>query len=287
MKSLKPIDAIKPDERVFRLKRQYGIIYGAITGLAFAGGMWGLDGYLLSQSHAFFPWLKLIIGAVLSTLTGVIFGYLAIRIERGIYSLLLWLAASGVFAWLTISVPLQFAPFFSRLLEPQLNGLLTYGLISEFMVRMGVAFAWIIIFTVITGILQLPLADTSVFSTSIFGKVIPFVVCILIMGIAGSIADELNNAPLRDAITSMDHTIQFIVDNKGKEISPQDSRELHVASMRLVQDSVTAQRQLIIMSYDQFFEQVHVLIQFQKQWADCVILYNQPNICKPISPLIK
>lgn len=69
MKSLQFEDIHKRAD-VLRLKRRLGMAYGLSLGLAFAVSSWGVDGYLLSQAHALYPWLKLIIGAVICVTIG-------------------------------------------------------------------------------------------------------------------------------------------------------------------------------------------------------------------------
>jgi hypothetical protein len=284
MRQIKPLEAPDADGRVFRIKKRYGAVYGFVTGLAFAGTVWGWDACLLSQAHAFFPWLKLIIGAVCASLGAGLSGYLAIRVQRSAISFLLWLLAAGLFAWLLVFVPLQAAPYFSRLLEPELARLITVGPVSEFSARVSVAFLWIVIFVSIVGALEFPLVDSGVFSYSAFGRVFPFLVCAAIMALGGNMADSLSNEPLRLPIVSMNNTIQFALDHRGKPADPKAARDMHAASLRPVQDSLTVERKLIIGSYDNVLEQFHVLIKFEKQWVDCQVLFGSPMTCQPITP---
>ena len=257
--------------------------YGMITGLAFAVMVWGWDGYLLNEAHAFLPWLKLVIGIISAVITGGIIGYLGIRLQNSIIAFILWLVASVIFAWLTVAIPLQFVPFFSRLLNPQLKDLIAIGSANEFTTRVATSFLWNVIFTSIAGILEFPLVDSAVFSFSVAGRFLPFLVCIVIMGIGGNMADELNNKPLRSPIVSLDYVLQFTVDHQGKQVDPKTARDMHLASLRSIQDSITSERQLLIGSYDEVFEQIHVLIKFKSNWADCLMLFEQPISCQPIT----
>jgi hypothetical protein len=281
MNPIQPLVEEDADLRVFRIKKRYGAAYGFITGLAFAISVWGADAYLLSRAHAFFPWLKLIIGMMAASIAGGIVGYLAIRFQRSVISFLLWLLASGFFAWLLVFIPLQAAPYLSRILEPELNGLLTIGPVSEFSSRVSIAFLWVVIFTSIVGVLEFPLVDSGVFSYSISGKFIPFLVCITIMALGGNMADDLSNKPLRLPIVSMNNTIQFALDHQDKPADPKASRDMHVASLRTVQDYISAERNLIVGSHDNVLEQFHVLIKFKKGWVDCQVLFGSPITCRP------
>ncbi len=265
-------------------KRRYGFTYGLVVGLGFAVATWGVDGYLLSQAHALFPWLKLIVGAILCSSIGGVTGWLAMRLERGLFSMLLWLAAAGLFALLTVALPLQIAPRLTTLLAPSLNGLLKYTFYDSLTARFGVAYVWLAIFVGIVGLLELPMGEPAVFSTSFFGKIAPFLFCLVVVGISGFIVDNLNNEPLRSAIITMDKTIQFVVDNPSNSADAETARKMHAASLRDISSLVTPSRQLIIGDYDQYLEQIHVLVHFGDQWVSCLTVYNQPSNCAEISP---
>jgi len=281
--TLKPLNELKPRLDVIRSKHIYGMTYGIVVGLGFAGAAWGLDAYLLSQSHAMYPWLKFIVGAVLCALTGGLTGWLVARLEKGIPALLLWLVCAFVFAWLTNAVPFLIFPQLAGWLEPDIKDLLNYVYHDNFQLRFGVAFIWIAIFVTIAGILQLPLADSAVFSTSIGGKAAPLLLCIVFMVINGVIIDDLTNLPLRESMVAMDQTIQFVLDTEGQPVDLARSREMHAASLRAVRDQVQVSRRLLVGSFDEFFGEVHVLIRFGDQWVECSTIYSQPAFCKPAS----
>ena len=67
----------RPD--VIRSKRLIGMIYGIVSGLAFAVATWGWDGYSLSRSHAYLPWLNLSVALVFCAVVGAAAGWLADR----------------------------------------------------------------------------------------------------------------------------------------------------------------------------------------------------------------
>jgi len=279
--TLKPLNELKSRPEVVRSKHVYGMTYGIVVGLGFAVAAWGVDAYLLSQSHALYPWLKFLVGAILCALTGGLTGWLVARLEKGIPALLLWLACAFVFAWLTNAVPFRIFPQLVGWLEPDIKDLLDYVYYENFQLRFGVAFVWIAIFVTIAGILQLPLADSAVFSTSIGGKVAPFLVCIVFMVINGVIIDDLTNLPLRESMVAMDQTIQFVLDAEEQPVDPAESRRMHATSLRNVQDQIQPTRRLLVSSYDEFFGEINVLIRFGDQWVECSTIYSQPTFCKP------
>jgi hypothetical protein len=263
-------------------KRMYGIWYGAALGLAFSIFAWGWDAYLLSQTNALSPWMKFIGGMVLCVIIGGLAGALSARFDKAFLAVLLWAAAGLIFAWLTVMLPLQIAPRLLSMTTPGIEELLHYEYHPGFSTRIAVAFGWIIIFMFISGLLQLPLSESAIFSTSLLGKISPMLVSLVLMGIAGTIVDGLNNELLRKPINEMDATIQFFVDNQGKEVDLQVSRRMHQGSLRAVQDLVTRDRSLVVSGYNEYLEEVDVLVKFNDAWVECLVLYGQPVNCKPV-----
>jgi hypothetical protein len=281
---MKPLQSelnARPD--VLRAKHAYGIWFGALLGLAFAIAAWGIDAFMLNQANGLLPWLKFVGGAIPCMLVGSFTGWLSAKLNRSILSVLLWLAAGSIFAWLTVSLPLQIAPGLMGIMEPDTQGLLHYTYYEEFSARVGVAYVWIAIFVALAGLLQIPLSDSAVFSTSWMGKLAPMLVCLVLMGIAGIIVDSLNNEPLRSATTALDNTIQFSIDHKGREIDPAESRLMHLGALKTIEDAITPQHKLIVSGYDAFLGEIQVLIKFEHAWAECKVFYNQPISCKKVS----
>lgn len=280
MSAYKPISAERAD--VLRAKRIYGIWYGAALGLAFSLFAWGIDAYLLSRTNSLYPWLKLIGGVIPSMIIGGLAGWFSARSNRPIFAVLIWAVASSAFAWLTVMLPLQIAPRLLALFEPGIRELLHYEYFAGFSSRIGVAFIWIAIFVTIAGILQLPLSDSAVFSTSLMGKFSPMLISLILMGISGTIIDGLNNELLRSPVQSMNATIQFYLDHQGKEVDLAESRKMHLGSLRAVQDTITPTRSLIVSGYDEYLQEVMVLVKFDSAWVECKVFYNQPLDCKQI-----
>jgi hypothetical protein len=284
---LQPINLSLERPDVILAKHRYGIWFGLFLGLGFAIFTWGIDSYVLSIHHGLQPWLKFIIGGVICMITGGIAGWLSAKANKPLYSVLIWLVASSVFAWLIVNLPLLILPKALSIFEPQASGLLHYTYYDDFGRRVLVAYVWLGIFIAIAGLLQLPLSDSAVFSTSIFGKLGPILISIVLMAIAGVIVDNgLINQPLRDATVAIDNTIQFITDNRGKEVDLADARRMHTGAFRSIDDSVTSAYKLIVSGYDSQLGEVNILVKFEKDWAECQVFYNQPISCKvpDISP---
>ncbi|MEO8355395.1 MAG: hypothetical protein ABI621_05755 [Chloroflexota bacterium] len=267
---------------VLRSKRIYGIWFGAALGFTFALFAWGVDAFLLSTMNSLHPWIKFVGGTVPSIIVGALAGWLSARIDKAIIAVLIWAVASLAFAWLTVMLPLQIAPRLLGAIEPEVQSLLHYTYYAGFSARVGVAYVWIVIFVSIAGLLQLPLSDGAVFSTSWLGKLAPMLVGLVLMSISGTIIDGLNNELLRSPIDSLNLTIQFMVDHQGQEIDVLESRRMHLGSLRAVETLITPQRRLIVSSYDEYLNEVNVLVKFERAWVECKVFYNQPINCKQV-----
>lgn len=280
MNIYQPIAVERSD--VLRAKYIYGIWFGAALGLTFSLFAWGVDAYLLSKMNSLHPWLKFVGGAVPCTLIGALAGWLSARSGKPIVAILIWAIAALSFAWLTVMLPLQIAPALLEAIEPQTQGLLHYSYYAGFSSRIGVAFVWIAIFVSIAGLLQLPLSDSAVFATSFLGKVSPMLVCLVLMGISGTIIDGLNNELLRAPVDALNSTIQYAIDHQGQEVDLVESRKMHVGALRVVQDSISSQRSLIVSGYDETLSEVNVLVKFKQDWVECEVFYSQPLNCKQV-----
>jgi hypothetical protein len=266
-----------------RLKHFYGASYGVIIGLTFAVATWGADGFVLSKSHALLPWLKLIVGAVLCGLIAGLAGWITARIERWYFTIPAWIGVAAFFSWLLIALPLQINPLLSTWFNPQLKSLTSYGSFDQLAPRFWVAFAWIIIFVLIVGVIQIPFIEPAAFSATIFGKIAPFLLGMFIVVINGFVTDSLNNEPLRSAIVSMDKSIQFVVDNRGVDVDPAISRVNHAGSLRGIKEQVTQQRYMTVSGYDDQLGEVRIAVQFEGLLANCTVIYGQPVFCKPVT----
>jgi len=267
---------------VLHSKYLYGMWFGVVIGLTFSIFAWGVDAYKLTQINGLHPWLKFLVGVLPCMIIGGFTGWLSARIGKPLLALLFWAIAASVFAWLAVSLPLQITPRILNLIEPGIQDLLHYTYYEQFSFRFGVAYVWLVIFAALAGLLQIPMSDSAVFSISIFGKISPMLVAMVLMTISGSTMDNLNNELLRSPIDAINSTTQFFIDHRGEDIAPVDTRRMHLASLRTVNDLVTPERKFIISGYDELLGDVQVLARFQKAWVECEVLYNQPLSCTQV-----
>jgi hypothetical protein len=285
MNTISPVHTNHRRVEVLRAQYRYGLFYGAMVGLLFAFFAWGIDAFALFRAHGTQPWLKLIIGLLVCIPFGGLSGWLTMRFERMLLSIPFWLVSVAIFAEMTVALPLQIFPKLLTWLEPDLVGLVSYGMPEVMTARFFTSFIWAGIFVSIAGILEIPLGQPAAFSTSTMGKLLPVLLCAVLMGIGATVVENDNNKPLRSAVISMDETLKMAAKYQGQQIDKKLARDLHLASLRKITDQIGHPYELNIGSFDQFLEQVHVIVRFDNNTlADCLTVYDQPLSCEPIAP---
>lgn len=275
-------DTLSTSPDVIRSKHIYGVWFGIVLGLTFSLFTWGIDAYRLAQVNALAPWLKFLVGVIPCMVVGGFTGWLAMRFDKPIIALFLWAAAALLFAWLAVNLPLQIMPRVLNILEPDIQNLLHYTYYPEFSARLGVAYFWLGLFVMLAGLMQIPLSDSAVFSTSLFGKISPMLVVLILMMIAGTTMDNLNNEILRSPVDTVNSAVQYSLDHQGQKIDPLTYRQMHLASLRTIENLITPKRKFVVSGYDELLEEVQVLGRFEHAWVECEIFYSQLLSCKEV-----
>lgn len=270
---------------VLRSKYAYGTWFGLVVGLTYSIFAWGFDALQLQQANGFYPWLKFLAGVLPCMMVGGLAGWFSARAGKPGWAILLWIIAAAIFAWLAVNLPLRITPRILNLINPRVNDFLHYTHFEAFNLKFGVAYFWLAILTALTGLLQLPLTDSAIFSTFTFGKISPMLVAIILMAISGNTMDDLNNKLLRSPIEAINSTTQYFLDHQGEKIEPAQTRRMHLASLRTVQEVVTPERRYIISGYSEDFGDVQVLTRFQNAWVECEVFYDQPLSCQQMGDL--
>lgn len=273
---------IRPD--ILKTKHRFGIVFGIAAGLAFAAATWGGDAIMMDRIHAYQPWLKLIVGILVCAPVGGLTGWLAARLDKPIYGVLLWLAAAGIFAWLSTINSFRIFPALVAQIDPEFQSFVNYTVYQNLGTRTVLAYMWTGIFGALVGVLQLPLSEGAVFSATYGSKVIPLLVSMLILFLCGVIVDNLNNEPLRSPVVALHRVVEFAIETRGQEIDPKLSREMRRSTVRAIEDWLDRPYYFVVASFDRELGQVHVYANFGGDWADCIVVYNQPSFCKPLAP---
>jgi hypothetical protein len=267
---------------LFQLKIKYGTVYGMIAGLAFALAAWGTDAYILYNAHVLNPWAKLLIGMIVCLIAGVLAGFVTARSDHWLVALSAWFAAGAVFAWQTVTLPLQTTQSLAAWLKPELAGLITASTWDELSGRFWLALVWISIFVLIMSVIQMAYVENAVFASNSLGRLAPFLLGTFFMISSGLMIDTFNNMPLRGSIRAMDQTIQFVIDHQRMETDPADARANHTGALRGILEIMTQDRSMVIGGYSADLGEINILVQFDESLVNCVVLYEQPSFCKQL-----
>ena len=271
-------------EDILKLRYRFGLIYGIFAGAGFALSNWGMDAYLLSQVHAVHPWLKLMVAVLVCIPVGGLTGWLASRLDRPFYSVLLWLLAGGMFAWLSVANTFQIYPAMLGNLIPEAQPFLKYSTYDILETNGIMVYIWTSIFWSLIGVIQQPLLEQAVFSLSFFSKIAPFLISMALILVGGLFVDNMNNEPLRSPIIALDATVQFAIDTQGQEIDRTLARRMRVAAVRTVGDWLERPRYYFVSRFDDLLGVVDVIVNFGGDWANCTVVYNQVTYCQPVTP---
>jgi len=264
-------------------KRMTGLWYGIFAGGVFALTGWGWDAYVLSQFHGYLPWFSLTFALLFCAAVGALAGWLTMRFEKAAFGFFFWLLAALAFTWLTSALNSLIKPALILRLNPALSGLLDAPSSADTLEQFWVIALFLVPLTAISGALQIQFVESSVFSPSRFGKFTPFFISLIIMTLNGLTADTFSNKTFRGGVAAVDTTVQFVVENKNNaNVDKDEIRRMRARVFTDVQESVSAQRSLLVASSNKVFEEVYVLIHFEKAWVNCLTVSEQLVMCKNI-----
>jgi hypothetical protein len=267
---------------ISRKKLVLGLIYGLVAGLAFSLFAWGIDAWLLARANATYYWINLIPGMLLCMLAGGFIGWLTIYFNKHSLALLLWGLLAVFFAWLVVWLPLTNAPNLLKWLDPGLADWLNFSEVEYLSLYRLVGVVTIGLACIIGGLLEINLVEQAMLSAYGSSLGVALVVCATIFALVGSAADNLINVNLREPVQAVDKLIQFAADHAGQEVSKQEARKMHLSAARNIGDLLQSGRRLTLISYDESFGMVDILVDFEGRLVKCTAIYSQPTDCVPL-----
>ena len=269
-------------------KHLNGLIYGALAGFCFALAAWGWDAYELASAGAMLPWVKFIAGVLLTTLLGMLAGWLAARTDSSLASALIWLGVGGVFTYLAGVLPYQGVTFAQNWLAPDIAERTNYPLTNAAQIRMWIALLTIGLSTLFVGIFEQVLIDSANTSSSFSIRWLSLGACIPLVLLGGYIgADVQINQVLRDPVLSVHEVLAFASANEGQVIDRAVARATHVGALRSLSNVIYGPYQIVLGSYDELLSQVTVLVDFNGAWARCVTVDGTLTFCEAIDEAAK
>ena len=102
------------------------------------------------------------------------------------------------------------------------------------------------------------------------------------MLLASVMTSNMINQQLRAPLLRTNYLIQYAIDHQNITIDPELARQMHMSSLDLISSLIDRPRRLFLGSYDEYFTQVFVLIDFDGAWAECTTVQTYPVYCKPL-----
>jgi hypothetical protein len=265
------------------LSLRYTLFLGIIAGLAFSLALWGYEAILLIQAHVAYPWIPILVGTTLCVLICTSAALLTWLVNRTILGIIFWVLAARLLSELAINLPLKITPALMMFLEPGLHSRLpAYPLNGTFQTWAGFGTVWLGIFLGILGLLQLTLVDSSVPATTAAGRLGAYFIFIPVMLLASILSSNMINEQLRAPLIGTNNVIQFAVTHENEKVDPAVAREMHLAVFDTIPGLINRPRRLFLGQYDDYFQQVDVLIDFHGEWADCTTVSTTPVNCTPL-----
>jgi hypothetical protein len=192
-----------------RFNHTAGIVYGFIFGLGLAIVLWIPDALQLQQASAYLAWAKFPIGLIISLLIGTFAGWLASHAQWPGLSVLTWILALALIAWIAGHLPYEWVSLIARLDH---SYPVTYDFPSFAAVFTGYSIVIGMLAGLLTGLFQLLIIESawnkSTASSQLgLRSILSLSLCLLIAVAFALFADGLINAPIRTPVLDVVHTI--------------------------------------------------------------------------------
>ena len=279
---------VKTEDRAIlqRRGRRDGLLFGLLSGLAFALAAWGWDAVALSRVSSYLPWFKLLVGGLLAVITGGLVGWLVAALDHSLAGLVAWGLTGAAFGWLAGRLPFQGASILGGLLDPRFQGVEVYPLFPILQGRSNVTAILITALAALAGVLQMVALDQAQGSHSRLGHVLALAMCTPLMIMGGGLADTINNRPLREPQVNMVELVRFAVQTGDATVDRQAALEIHLGSLGAIRSMLGEPRLVMLGDYDsQWMVSVNVEIEFDGGWVRCTVLDGTPSFCRPTDPI--
>lgn len=260
-------------------KAVYGGFYGAATGLAFAVGSAGYNGYNMAKAHVLLPWASFAVLSVILTLLGWLVGWISVKAGRTGISAIAWFLFGILAATLATMIPLWLIPQFVQAQIPAWAKLLTFGWQENHALLLGFSIGIAAIGFMILGLLQGPLIEGAYYSVSVGQLFVVLFVAMLLGGGIGGVIDTLINSPVRNSVMALEQVVSYQLDHRGQDISKEVSRSLRLSALRNVKDSLNDNWQMAIADVDLAYSETHILLFTGEKTSLCYIFGDQVSNC--------
>lgn len=267
-----------------RRSRLDGLIFGLLSGLAFALVAWGWDAVSLSRAAGYCSWFKFIVGMIFCLIVGGAVGWGVAALDRSLVGLIAWALAGLAFGWLAGYLPFQGLTWLIGWLNPRFQGIVIYPVVEIAHARSVVISVFVAAFTGMAGLLELVALDQAQSSFSRISRGLALASCIPFMIAAGGLADA-SNRQLREPQEKVVGLIRLVTTATEEGISREVAREMHLGAFNAVREMLSEPRRVMVGSYDPSIISVGVEIEVDQGWFRCTFLAGQASYCEPTDPI--
>lgn len=269
------------DPAVSKKKQVAGLLYGFAAGLAFAIFAWGVDAVLLARAHGAFPWIKFITGLVICLVAGGLAGWLTMLLRWPAAGTAAWLGMGLLFSRLVFWLPVKIQPIIVGLLNQPIGDYLNY---TE--TRQINEIAWLGSFILLGvsigfGAFEKEKITEYVYSGNKQNLLVSILICVISFSLAGALSDTLLNKKLRQPIQVIDHSFQYILEDKEAELPEDIARRTDLEEIIKFSTFIPGKRLLIPSSLLQGADQVDILIILDGMWVKCTTVFSRVIDCEP------
>lgn len=279
-------DLVKAHVQLRREKLVNGLLFGLLAGAGLSLVIWGIDGYLLHQASADYPWLKLAIGAPICMALCGLAGWLTARLDSGLFGFIIWALIGVAFVWLGGHVSFEGVSMAFRLLEPEWGSTELYPYVQSAQIRMIYVSVAVVVLTALAGAFELFIVEAATRTSYPVVRWFILVAAGLLFVPASFLADNLLNSPLREPVLAVNRLIQDGRYALVNPVSKEKSREMGLRALRPFGDLINRPYQLRLGSYDpETLTETTVHVNFDGIWGTCYVITNTPTFCQLSSDL--
>jgi hypothetical protein len=271
-------------ESVRAEKQRIATFFGLAAGAVFAIVTWGYDAFLLARAHAMYPWLAFAIGLAVCALIGSLSGWITYHFNHLVAGFLSWLAAGIAFSWLAGHLSFTLLQQAITALDPTTGQMLSYPMAPGLQARQGLVEVVAIGLSVLAGLLEINLADSTANASAQIGRYFPMLVWAVLFFFTGLAAENNLSAIVRQPVVNLNATIQYALDHPSEPLTSPSNPDFRTGALLDIQSDLSQPRRLILQKYDDDLYNSTVLARFGNSWATCSVSSGQPVYCKPASP---
>lgn len=278
-------------ERVQATDRRLGLLGGALIGLGVALGALGQEALSFIRVPTSLSPFYLILGAVVLMGIGGLAGWLAARIDRAFFALLIWLAAAIASIFVIGHLPYEGRAWGVWLADSHFAGLPIFPFSEAAQTRMVIAGFFIVIALAILGLTQAHRLESARGSFSANQRpsaqtLLMLVFPLAIAAGAGLFADSTVNAPLRTGNALVHEAIRTGRTYQGDLFALSRASSVNYNAIAGVRDQMSANYVLQTAEADFGTAQtVYVVAHFDNgAWINCRVLADQLSNCYDARP---